>query len=142
MSFVIDASMLAAWLLPDEKAPETDALLDRSAEDRAIAPDLLWHEIRSVVLTAVRRGRVPEIDIDPTFQALLALGLRRADAGESSYIVRLAQRRNLSSYDATYLALALSERLPLATLDRKLAAAARAEEVGVLGPLAAGGEAP
>ncbi len=132
MPFVIDASVLAAWLLTDEKTPDTDALLERIATDHAIGPDLLWHEIRSVVLTAVRRGRIPENDIDPAFQALAALGVRDAGAGDASYVLRLAQRRNLSSYDATYLALALSERLPLATLDKRLRAAAEAENVAVL----------
>jgi predicted nucleic acid-binding protein len=40
----------------------------------------------------------------------------------------------LSAYDAAYLALALLEGLPLATLDRRLAEAARAEQVIVFGP--------
>ena len=39
-------------------------------------------------------------------------------------------------YDATYLALAIDKALPLATLDKPLAAAARAEKVPILGPLA------
>ena len=37
--------------------------------------------------------------------------------------------------DATYLALALAEQRPIATLDMKLADAAHAEGVVVLGPL-------
>jgi predicted nucleic acid-binding protein len=40
----------------------------------------------------------------------------------------------LSAYDAAYLALALLDRLPLATLDRRLAEAARTEQVTVLAP--------
>jgi predicted nucleic acid-binding protein len=48
----------------------------------------------------------------------------------------LARVHQLSAYDAAYLALAVSERAALATLDRKLAAAARRETIAVLGPLA------
>ena len=50
MGFVLDASMVAAWLMPDEQTPETDALLDLLRETPALAPDLLRHEIRSLFL--------------------------------------------------------------------------------------------
>jgi predicted nucleic acid-binding protein len=58
MAFVLDASMVAAWLMPDEQTPETDALLDLLRETPALAPDLLRHEIRSLFLAAVKRQRV------------------------------------------------------------------------------------
>jgi hypothetical protein len=38
MPFVVDASILAAWLLPDEAKPDTDALLERVIEERPRAP--------------------------------------------------------------------------------------------------------
>ena len=39
----------------------------------------------------------------------------------------LGRRHNLSSYDARYLDLAMTSRIPLASLDQRLAAAALAE---------------
>lgn len=48
----------------------------------------------------------------------------------------LAEAHGLRAYDAVYLALALEQSLPLATLDRKLAAAAHGEGVVVPGPFA------
>jgi predicted nucleic acid-binding protein len=50
-------------------------------------------------------------------------------------VTRLAIEHGLTAYDAAYLDLALRERLPLATLDKMLAAAARAEKVVLLGRL-------
>ena len=50
-----------------------------------------------------------------------------------STITALAERRRLKLYDAAYPELAQRRRLPLATLDRDLAAAAGAEGVVVLG---------
>ena len=44
----------------------------------------------------------------------------------------LARKHRLSSYDAAYLELAMRLQLPLATLDRALAAAGRAEGLDVL----------
>jgi predicted nucleic acid-binding protein len=61
--------------------------------------------------------------------------LRDAGGGDAVQVARLALEHGLTAYDATYLALALVERLPLATLDKNLAAAAHAEKVAVLGPL-------
>lgn len=47
--------------------------------------------------------------------------------------MRLAGKHGLSAYDTSYLLLAISESLPLATLDKRLAAAAQAERVEVIG---------
>lgn len=55
-----------------------------------------------------------------------------------SYVLLLSANHGLNAYNAAYLALALNRSLPLATLDRKLAAAARKEGVTVLGPFAHG----
>ena len=48
-----------------------------------------------------------------------------------SATVRLADRHNLTVYDASYLELAQRRRLPLATLDAALGQAARAEGIDV-----------
>jgi predicted nucleic acid-binding protein len=44
----------------------------------------------------------------------------------------LAQKHKLTSYDATYLEMAIRRVLPLATLDSELAAAAKVEHVVLL----------
>lgn len=52
---------------------------------------------------------------------------------EEAQLLRLARTHQLSVYDATYLELAQRERIPLATLDIKLSAAAHAESVSLIG---------
>ncbi len=137
MSFVVDISLAAAWILPDEASPEGDRLLDGlQGSGVATVPSLFWYEARSLLTTAERRGR-----IDLGAAALHMAVVRRLPIvdkgiGDDGRVLDLARSRNLSAYDATYLALALAERLPLATLDRRLAEAARAEGVTILGPLA------
>lgn len=49
-------------------------------------------------------------------------------------ILHLARARQLSSYDAAYLELAIRRGLPLATLDGKLIAAAKAIGVALYEP--------
>jgi len=53
--------------------------------------------------------------------------------GNDRLVLALAERHGLSGYDASYLALALAQNLPLATLDKKLSTAARAQGVVVRG---------
>jgi predicted nucleic acid-binding protein len=45
---------------------------------------------------------------------------------------KLARAHDLSSYDASYLDLAMKKGLPLATLDQKLRAAAQSVKVPIL----------
>lgn len=50
----------------------------------------------------------------------------------STIILTLAEHHGLTAYDAAYLALALEQQSPLATLDRRLAEAAAREGVPLL----------
>jgi predicted nucleic acid-binding protein len=65
---------------------------------------------------------------------LRRLPLEDAGSGGDGAVLNLASSHALSAYDAAYLTLALDRKLPLATLDRKLVVAARAEGVEILGP--------
>ncbi len=43
MAFVPDASVAAAWVLPDEQAALADLALDRLGTETAKVPDVFWH---------------------------------------------------------------------------------------------------
>jgi predicted nucleic acid-binding protein len=137
MAFIVDASIAAGWLLPDEKTDIADALALRMQSEDAVAPDLFWHEVRSLLVTAVRRNRISEAAVYISLERLATIPLRNAGASDALTVARLAIKHGLSAYDAAYLDLALREHLSLATLDKKLAVAAIAENVSVLGPLGA-----
>ena len=49
MPFVVDASVVGSWVLPDENHPETLAALERLKDDEAFAPSLLWFELRNLL---------------------------------------------------------------------------------------------
>nr|WP_172682329.1 type II toxin-antitoxin system VapC family toxin [Sinorhizobium meliloti]AJT61549.1 DNA-binding protein [Sinorhizobium meliloti] len=131
--FVLDASTAAAWLLPEEHSEIAEQMI-ASISGQCPVPGLFWHEARSILVTAERRQRIAAGQALTAMTRLRRLPLEDAGAGQDGSVIELATVQGLSAYDAAYLELAIARSLPLATLDRKLAAAARAEKVPVLGP--------
>ena len=133
MPFVVDASVAACWILPDERHPIAEAAFARIASDPGEAPSLWWFELRNLLIVNERRGR---LDAAKSTEALLRLAALQvaivADIDEQA-LMRLARRHRLTIYDAAYLELALRRGIPLATLDAALAGAARAEGVRLIG---------
>lgn len=131
---VVDASVAAAWFLPDEDSDVADAVMDALLQKTACAPDLLRHEVRSVLLMGERRKRISNDLVLASLIRLRHLPIVIADSGEDALVVGLARKHQLSAYDAAYLALAITEGIPLATLDKKLRQAAVAEAVPLFSP--------
>jgi predicted nucleic acid-binding protein len=132
MSIVIDPSFAAGWLLPDEGGALADEVLDRVSRLGARVPSLFWHELRNLLLVAERRGRVPPNEADSLMQSARTLRIAEGSV-DDGVVLDLARRHRLTAYDATYLALAIAEGVPIATADAALAKAARRENVDVRG---------
>ena len=128
MPFVLDCSVTMAWVFPDEASEATGRLRDSLIDDRAFVPSLWPVEVGSVLLTAARRGRVGADEWPRICANLEALPIEIEPVSTPRVwgpALALAERHDLSVYDATYLELALRMKLPLATLDRALSAAAK-----------------
>jgi predicted nucleic acid-binding protein len=125
---VVDASAMAALLLPDEDPPPGFGVAARSGLD---APWLLWAELRNILIVSERRNRLPAGSVERLLGAAEGLRIRlHADPSETA-VLRLARSHGLSVYDALYLDLGLRLGAALMTLDGRLAAAARAEGLAV-----------
>jgi predicted nucleic acid-binding protein len=128
--FVVDASVAIAWLFEDEATPETEAVLDRLANEEAHAPGLWELEVANVVLFAERRGRLSEAASARIIERLRGLPIRLSpNSPRLHHALEVGRRYGLTSYDAVYLTLAQQLNLPLATLDRDLATAAGLADV-------------
>jgi predicted nucleic acid-binding protein len=132
---VLDASVAAAWLLPEEDSEAAETLI-AGLPRRSPVPSRFWHELRNILIMAERRGRIAAGEAAKAMGRSRRLRLEDAGAGADREILDLAMARGLTAYDAAYLALARERGLPLATLDESLARAARLEGVVLLGPLA------
>jgi len=116
----VDASVVAAMVFGEERAPEARSLL-RGAE--LYSPTLLAYELASVA--RVKSLRSPEIRQSIREMLIAALGMEfhwvevaHAEALE------LALATGLSTYDASYLYVAMTGGMKLVTFDQRLQAAA------------------
>ena len=128
MPFVVDASVVGSWVLPDENHPEALEALERLRDDQAFAPSLLWFELRNLLLANERRQRITPAQTAAALNLVQELPLRVESQVDSDTTLQLARAHKLTIYDAAYLELAVRRHLPLVTLDVALAEAARAEK--------------
>ncbi len=128
-SFVLDASVALAWCFDDESTPGAWALLDRLRIAPGHVPALWALEIGNILLGAERRRRITRARTAEFLEILADLDIRvDPDLPGRAFrdVMPLARERNLTTYDAVYLELAMRLGLPLATKDTALARAAAA----------------
>jgi predicted nucleic acid-binding protein len=134
VSFVLDASVVLAWLLPDERSDDATRLIERAVAERPRAPSLLMLEVANALLQAERRGRIRRamrLDLLDAFTTL-PIALEPLGAETMLRAGELAGKHRLTLYDASYLELALSRDCALASFVEALVKAARIERVPVL----------
>lgn len=132
---VIDASIVIAALAPDEQDESALTTIAPFFSGGGVAPGLWSVEIANVLLTKCRRGILTVADSDRLWQTITRMPIdeHHFETGQVTAKIRpLAVKHGLTSYDACYLQLALDRAVPLATADRRLAAAARSEGLLVL----------
>jgi predicted nucleic acid-binding protein len=136
MSFVLDSSVTLAWVHSEETSPAVSRVLQLLSSDGAWVPSLWRLEVANILEMGVRRRRHDAAFRDATLAdlALLPITLDLETATHAwGDTLRLAERHGLPLYDAAYLELAHRRRLPLATLDAELRAAAKNEDITLLG---------
>ncbi len=125
--FVLDTSVAMAWCFEDETNPYADAVLDSLIDNAALAPSIWPLEVGNVLLVAERRNRISQPDSMRFLELLSSLPIKTESFSEQRMfeaVLSLAWKLGLSSYDASYLDLAIQTGLKLATLDQSLRKAA------------------
>jgi predicted nucleic acid-binding protein len=136
MSLVLDSSVALAWVYGDETTDAVLRLFDEIRIHGAWVPGLWRWEIANVLQMNVKRGRHGGDFRDGALSTLALLPVKvDAEADRQAWIAALhvAERHGLTVYDAAYLEIATRRKIPLATLDRQLRAAAESERVQLLG---------
>ena len=136
MNFVLDASVSLAWCFEDERAGYAMRVLDELSGGEAIVSSLWPMEVTNGLSSALSEKRIDLAGAAEARNTLVALPIvvdpvHRRRAFED--IPRLARAHGLTTYDASYLEVAVRLGIPLATLDRALARAAADEGVRAVG---------
>ncbi len=136
MKSVIDASITLSWYFEDERSEQSDRVLDLVTENGAVVPGPWQLVVANGFRTGIRRKRIDMAFRDNALQALASLPIAldaETDAQSWTGILALADRFDLTPYDAAYLELAHRRALPLATADRDLQKAATRLGVSLVG---------
>lgn len=132
---VLDASLIAAWLL-GESSVAADAALDTYLRDAPVAVPSHWPvEVSNVLRTHLRVGKLSIVDFHDIINRLDLLTVRvqpAIDLDEIGPLAQFAVTHGLTTYDASYVQLALRSSSPLATLDNAMRRAAAALSIPLL----------
>jgi predicted nucleic acid-binding protein len=130
---VLDASAAVSWFFADERDDDSIAMAAAVTANGAIVPALFRWEVQNAFMTAARRKKISLDDVAMYLEALDELDLQVDEVSLKSPLTAglgLANRFDLSAYDAAYLELAVRRSLPLMTRDKRLRRAA--EELRLL----------
>ena len=131
MNFVMDNSVTMRWFFGDGKPQEiayAGKVLDALKKTSAHVPATWGLEVANVIAKAEAKGLVTEARSGAFLEMLEGVDIEvdtATFAHALSGTLQLARRYKLSSYDASYLELALRLGMPLATLDEDLQKAAK-----------------
>ena len=128
MEVVIDASVLIAVITNED---EKEKLVAMTSEAELIAPLSVHWEIGNAFSSLLKRKRVKLEEALQAIEIYLQIPVRFVEV-ELTESLELADELGLYAYDAYLLRCAAKYRLPLLTLDGRLAQAAKEKKIKVL----------
>lgn len=121
---VLDASVSAFWMLPDERSQAAESLLEKVLDGgvRLVEPVLWCYENVNLLRTAVLRRRITADTAAKALDLLAEIPVEfvAPSAGIDREILDNALRLDLSAYDAAYVQAALVRGIPLVTEDKDM----------------------
>ncbi len=126
--FVVDTSVVMAWCFEDEDGSYPDRVLESLIDSEAVVPGIWPLEVGNVLLVAERKKRISRTSAVRFLELVSGLPIivEQETAGRVfGEILSLAREQGLSTYDASYLDLAMRSGLPISTLDSPMRKAAK-----------------
>lgn len=124
LNIIIDASVLAKWFLPHEGESEFALKIKEDFTDNRVSialPSLVFYEISNLLKSAVVRSRLDEKKALKIYQDFLELDFEIYITNELlQNSLQIAMKYDISSYDASYIALAEYLQIPFFTADKRL----------------------
>ena len=133
MGVVLDSSVAAAWVLPDERSAFAERAIEVAFRESAHVPTIWVYEVQNVLAFATRRKRLTLEDAREACRTLISIPAQIHAPEGIGREFALAMPSRVTAYDAAYLCVARDLHMPLATLDESLREAAHALGVDVFG---------
>ena len=131
---VVDNSVVMSWCFEDQANPYADSILRKLTEAVVYVLSVWPFEVVNVLAAAERKKCISEADsvrfISLLSQLPIIVQYESPEKGMKD-LLGLARAHNLSSYDASYLDLAMRMGLPMATLDERLKRAAKSSKLTI-----------
>ena len=118
---VVDASAIGALAFGEPEAEDVSATISNSS---MVAPLLLWFELSSICLKKIKKRPDQKDLLLNAFHLAQMLPIDMA-AVDHLGVIRLAEKKQITTYDASYLWISRQLDGELVTLDRRLLAAAK-----------------
>lgn len=126
--FVLDCSAAMSYFFKDEASARVETAFEAlAAGGKALVPPIWPLEILNTCLSAEKRKRMTSNDTETILSILETLPIEMASTPLNFFewkFLSYARKYQLTSYDASYLELAVRKGIPLLTLDKALAKAA------------------
>jgi predicted nucleic acid-binding protein len=138
--FVVDNSVVMGWCFESEGNRYAEVVLQSLEAGEALVPAIWPLEVGNVLLVAERKKCLSEASVVRFLALLNSLPIaveQETPERMLKEIVSLARSYQLSTYDASYLDLAMRLGLPIATQDASLIRAAKKSRVPVFDPASA-----
>ena len=125
---ILDCSVTVSWFIPDEFSKNSLNIRDKIREKGAIVPTIWSLEVGNVLLISERRKRITKEQRQKALYILKDLPIKTDELTFKNAwfeTIELAEKYNLTLYDACYLELVLRYNSILATFDNNLKQAAK-----------------
>lgn len=123
-NIIIDASIAAKWLLPDEQDALFAGKIKNDLKEKVISitvPVFFFYEVNNLLKAAALSNRIDPEKAKSAYGEFLELNFNIHSSKELlKFTLEKAFELNISSYDASYVALSEYLQIPLFTADIKL----------------------
>lgn len=122
-ALILDSSVIAKWFFVENDSDNALIIKENFTKNKISisVPLLLYYEINNLLKTAVKKYRIDEQDAIEVYKAFLQLNFVTYS---SEFLLQktleIAIKYDISSYDATYIALSEYLQIQFLTADQKL----------------------
>lgn len=117
-SLVVDASIAVKWFFQEQHSDEALRALEKCSA--LLAPDLIYSEVGNVIWKRTRAKEITQKEGTEVFSAFGRLPITVFPSFPLSQLaLEIAMKSGRTMYDCLYLSLAIREKAPLITADKR-----------------------